>query len=472
MLHGSSMLCVEPQDSFFESGFFTEHQAAQAAAGHLGVRVREIERKSCKYDAANNCVGVYKTVSRAGTVRWRARSAGGKRFSSCSAAASEEARSRGVVVKKLRKTKGRQLFVRELKTRFKAMMPLYDGVTFSDSETTPMPRLPADLESAQLHARVSLDMFLAEPALLLISLQMKCPSVKDILRQAWISCGRPTHECSLTCRTKALRKILVAVARKCNNLQMDAFIDNCGRNVSYVLGPIAVFLRLRIIQKATRVGIARRGVRRARVLNMGKCCQSKYVVSTSPRAVQQSHSLLARVVRASSVISEFALQDRAMTVKLLIAYSKNASVKLKRIGAPMLTQSYTRLWTLRSLFIAFHDGRHCNWSNSTIQDFMAAFPDQGQWLKRITTAFKNGNYSPRCKPKDVMRFAGFRLKQLHLFSMFACFLAAPDLAPYDFAVVEKRRPELWKIMCKYRKAHAMWPIPAVLLRAAQDEGVL
>ena len=148
MLHSSSMLCVEPQDSFFESGFFTEHQAAQAAAGHLGVRVRDIERKSCTSEAANKCVGVSKVVSRAGTVRWRARSAGGKRFSSCSAAASEEARSRGVVVKKLRKTKGRQLFVRELKTRFKAMMPLYDGVTFSDSETTPMPRLPASRADA------------------------------------------------------------------------------------------------------------------------------------------------------------------------------------------------------------------------------------------------------------------------------------------------------------------------------------
>ena len=182
--------------------------------------------------------------------------------------------------------------VPELVARFRALMPLYAGGH--------VVRLPCDLESARTHAHRSAVMFEAEPAFLQISVQLQCPYAKDMLLLKWNAMGRPgMHQgrylrCNAA-RAQSIRAIRIELAKACDGVNMDAFIDNCGS--SHVLGPVAVLLRLHILRKSAPM-------MRRTALHVGKRCESNYFIDESKVGINTSLRRLERPWRVAQLHEE------------------------------------------------------------------------------------------------------------------------------------------------------------------------
>ena len=116
-------------------------------------------------------------------------------------------------------------------------------------------KLPADLLSAIQHQKTSHAMYTSEPGLEMISLQGKYDPFRTALFGAWqSSCSavKKKGAASLEQRAEVMLNILEKTLDQLSEVPMQEWHDNCGRNVSHVLGWLPLLARLDVLQVQTR----------------------------------------------------------------------------------------------------------------------------------------------------------------------------------------------------------------------------
>ena len=110
--------------------------------------------------------------------------------------------------------------------------------------------------------------------------------------------------------------------------------------------------------------------------------------------------------------------------------------------------------------------------NATVGDLMKCFPDVGNWIEKVSRHFYHAQGSAKAaRVTDLFKKLGYTGKVEHL-SMWLCFFANKDLVCAAPNTVKERTPELLALMRTIRKRTGMWPTPMVLVKEAQEKGIL
>ena len=150
---------------------------------------------------------------------------------------------------------------------------------------------------------------------------------------------------------------------------------------------------------------------------------------------------------------------------------------LAKVKAPMLSKTdedYMLRWTRRGALLAGLSmrGQTMLPGKATVEDLMKCSPDVGNWIQKISRHFYSSQGTAQAMPVNMLlKKLGYTGKLEHL-SRWLCFLAKQDMACAAPTLVKERTPELLALLRATRKRTGMWPTPMVLVKKAQERGIL
>ena len=236
------------------SGSDSQEAIARKVAKFLGAPISKLKLAQAKgSDASDSSVGsMYRHVYRHSTPScnlWRVYLFGCFQGSFATEVAAAQAASRmtGLQLTDLRKVSVEAVPAKALLLKYQALRPLYDH------------RHPGDIESAIAEQSLSRDMFVAEPALELLSLLGKYGPWRRNLHMAWRklqlqsqsqwgkavdrrisrqAIAQQPQEALVGSRSRAqlLLPVLLEAIKLCHECPMAEWTSNCGAGVSHVLG--------------------------------------------------------------------------------------------------------------------------------------------------------------------------------------------------------------------------------------------
>ena len=246
-----------------------------------------------------------------------------------------------------------------------------------------------------------------------------------------------------------------------------AWVRNCGKNVSQVLGPVPFLCALGVIVKDKRTtrtnstGILRFGL-----------SGHKFRLATSASQTKKLQKTLEAIVRGSQAwacIVKEPPRDLIQWGKLMRQMNKSL---MSSPSMPLMQNStkYVYKWVARNLFFMAMKmkgiGELKLQQDITGRALDANFPDSQGWGKRFAA-----NGKGKLKLKALFRDLHFE-EGAEFFSMRTCQFASKDLDVCAPAEITRKRASLESLMQKYRKRHKQWPAPHELVSVAMQEKVL
>ena len=330
--------------------------------------------------------------------------------------------------------------------------------------------LPGDLEIAVEHQARAKCMFQAESALEVLSVQGKYGPWKDALLEHWqksqtgrrrrISLEGGFSE-SVQLRAARVLPVLTAAAFQMDGDPQEAWVANCGRQVSKVLGWLALLSRLGAIKHLR--GTEGRG---KKCLLLG-AAQQQYV--WMPDGQAPVLDALAKICRAGDVL-QASLQTAPRTCTVWLEALRQVESQLKTIAAPGLsaTSPYVLPWTFRTMAVARmrHHGvaRLGGASKVTVKDLTEMFPDQCDWLMALHNHFRRSEEHGAISAQrllDLMEYKG----PIELFTMDLCLAGDAGLQPYTAALLKGEADKMQAAAEAYFLQHGLWPHLAVVLQS-------
>lgn len=340
--------------------------------------------------------------------------------------------------------------------------------------------LPGDLENAVFHQTASRLMFEAEPGLEVLSVQGKYGPWRDALLQAWQSSNGSRQAVSRSCRAVKLSKlsshqralnilpIIQKAALQMHNSDQEAWIRNCGRNVSKVLGWLPLLDRIGAIKHRDLVPkVHRAGLKQ---LTFG-ALQGDYL--WLPNGTAPVLAAVALLCEAGDILRKV-LHPPPRTCSGWLQKYKDAVAALTPLGAPGLTKTatYVMPWTFRSMAVARMEtakiSRLAGVNSVTLTDLGQMFPDQKFLLPSLAEHFRyvrytSGDGAQRSVPlAEVLSFMDYKAP-VQFFTMDLCNAADKGFAVYSADYIQQVQTEMGEVSAAYYAEHGIWPHTAVAL---------
>ena len=321
--------------------------------------------------------------------------------------------------------------------------------------------LPADLGSAFRHVWKSMVMFSAEPALEMISIQLKYEPWRQALLACWREVGKPggaldvagLKDPDLHARASRLHAVLTPTIRYMSKTQVvEVWSSNCSRTVGRHSSPQMVLHHLGLLQKGGSLAFEQGS-------------EGSWRLASSKQEVESSVKKLMKLILGWCTVRKV-IRRAPKTCTEWCKLQRSAFMALKKLKVPIPRldvskgHQYVLAWTLRTLMLMLMEKQGVKAARvdkkMTAWGFCSMCPDQQSYLKKMYFAIRPASVS------DFLRQCGCEGMRPELFSCLVCF--AGDLAwcglgesQYDV--------KLWKVaLTKYFRKHQVCPIPAILIK--------
>ncbi len=231
----------------------------------------------------------------------------------------------------------------------KGLAVYQNRLTFKAVNSIVAGALPGDITAAVLAEADHQEMFAAEPALRLASIQGKYGPWKSALFEAWLELRKhlehqehQEHQEDLSSRAMALFRVLCAAATLLHQVDYKVWDLHCGRHVAFHSGFLALLLDLRVICKPGSE--ATKGKRLDLSSASGR--RPEYLLEKKPDLPH-----LQRYLQAADCLARHLEQPPRSCREFLDCYAKFKK-DLHAIRAPHCLGDYTMPWTWRSACIA------------------------------------------------------------------------------------------------------------------------
>ena len=321
--------------------------------------------------------------------------------------------------------------------------------------------LPADLRSAFTHVRKSMVMFSAEPALEVVSIQLKYEPWRQALLACWKEEGKPggildvagLKDPDLRARALRLRAVLTRTIQYMSKTQVaEVWSSNCSRTVGRHSSPQMVLRHLGLLQKGGS-------------LAFDKGSEGSWRLASSKQEVESSVKKLMKLILGWCTVRKV-IRQAPQTCTEWCKLQRSAFMAVKRLKMPIprlpvrTKHKYVLGWTLRTLMLMLMEKRGLKAvkvdKEMTAWAFCTMCPDQQSYLKKMYFALRPVSVS------DFLSQCGCKGVRPELFSCFACF--AGDVA-WGGLDQSQYNIKLWKeALTKYFSKHKVYPIPAILIK--------
>ena len=238
--------------------------------------------------------------------------------------------------------------------------------------------------------------FSQEPALRLISIQLKHKAWRDCLVQTWSSefKGRlGVRVFDVSSRSQMLLRVLKAVGREMNGVDDSPWAASLGQNISHVNGPLAVLSRLGVVKKVKKQHHARKvgAGRRVCTLKLGQSKTSRRRLARGPREHAAAVAKLAKYVRLADAAH---VKHAPTTCKAWVREFGRLDKKFQqfRVFQP---RTYMRNWLVRGVLLAAlaRDGvqRLISPERVSLREIMGCNPDSKAWIARLQVKGHTGS---------------------------------------------------------------------------------